>query len=214
MITDTVLQAVPRDEKGKNAARRTRAAGRIPAAVYGEGLDAVPVSVNARELGVILRSEAGRHAIFTLAIDGRDTSPVKIHQMVIHPVTSKLIHMDLMRISLTEKTRVSSALNFVGEPAGVKNDGGILEVHMHEIEIECLPRDIPAHIDVDVSELQVGDHLTVAQLPIDTDVITVVTDAEHLVAAVNTPRLVEEEETEAAEGEATEEASAEEPAAE
>ncbi len=173
----------------------------------------MPVSVNARELGVILRSEAGRHAIFTLAIDGRDSSPVKIHQMVIHPVTSKLIHMDLMRISLTEKTRVSSALNFVGEPAGVKNDGGILEVHMHEIEIECLPRDIPAHIDVDVSELQVGDHLTVAQLPIDTDVITVVTDAEHLVAAVNTPRLAEEE-TEAAEGDATEESSAEEPAAE
>lgn len=209
MITDTVLQAVPRDEKGKNAARRTRAAGRIPAAVYGEGLDALPVSVNARELGVILRSESGRHSIFTLAIDGRDTSPVKIHQMVIHPVTSKLIHMDLMRISLTEKTRVSSTLNFVGEPTGVKDDGGALEVHLHEIEIECLPRDIPAHIDVDISELRIGDHLTVGQIQVGDDV-TVVTDSEHLVLAIVGPRL--EQETE--EGEATEEAAAEEPAAE
>ena len=215
MITDTVIQAIPREERGKNAARRVRAAGRIPAAVYGVGLEAVPVSVNARELGVLLRSQSGRHAIFTLAIEGKDSSPVKIHHMDVDPVTSRLIHMDLMRISLTEKTQVSTPLQFVGEAAGVKNDEGILEAHMHEVEIECLPRDIPAHIDVDVSALEIGDRLTVGDIKVDTDVITILTDPDHLVVAVIAPRLVAEEEAEetpaAAESEA---APAEEPAAE
>jgi large subunit ribosomal protein L25 len=192
MITDTVLQATPREELGKNAAGRVRAAGRVPASVYGVGLDSIPVSVNARELGVILRSEAGRHAIFTLAIEGHDSSPVKIHQMELDPVTHKLVHMDLMRISLTEKTTVSTPLEFVGEPVGVKQDGGMLEAHLHEIEIECLPRDIPASIQVDVSELGIGDRLTVGDISVDTDAITVVTDPDHLVVAVIAPRLAEE----------------------
>lgn len=202
MNTDTVLQATPREERGKNAARRVRAAGRIPAAVYGQGLDSLAVSVNARELGVILRSEAGRHAIFTLAIDGADSSPVKIHQMVLNPITSRLMHMDLMRISLTERTQVAVPITFVGEPVGVTNDGGILEPHVHEITVECLPRDIPTHIDVDVSNLGIGDHLYVKDIPVDTDAMTVVTDGEHLVVAVSAPRLEEEpeEETATAEG--------------
>lgn len=211
MITDTVLQATPREEKGKNAARRVRAAGRIPAAVYGVGLDAIPVSVNARDVGVILRSDAGRHAIFTLAIEGHDSSPVKIHLMDLDPVTNKLIHMDLMRISLTEKTQVSVPLEFVGEPLGVKEDGGMVEVHLHEVDVECLPRDIPASLQVDVSALAIGDRLTVADIPVDEDVITIVTDADHLVLAVTALRLVEEP-AETAEAEAP--AETETPAAE
>ena len=193
MITDTVLQATSRDERGKNAARRLRAAGRIPVSVYGEGLDAVAVSVNARDLGAILRSESGRHAIFTLAVEGGDESPVKIQELNLDPVSNRLVHLDLMRISLTEKTTVSVPLSFVGEPASVKQNEGMLEVHLHEIEIECLPRDIPGHIDVDVSNLEIGDHLTVAQIPVDTDVITVVTGEDHLVAAVTALRVIEEE---------------------
>ena len=215
MITDTVIQAIPREELGKNAARRVRAAGRIPAAVYGVGLEAVPVSVNARELGVLLRSESGRHAIFTLAIEGKDSSPVKIHHIDVDPVTSRMIHMDLMRISLTEKTQVSTPLEFVGEPAGVKNNEGILEAHLHEIDIECLPRDIPAHIDVDVSGLEIGDRLAVGDIKVDTDVITILTDPEHLVVAVIAPRRgTEEEEAEEAAAAAEAAAPAEEPAAE
>ncbi len=196
MITDTVLQAKPREELGKNAARRVRAAGRVPAAVYGEGLDALPVSVNARELGSILRSESGRHSIFTLAIDGKDSSPVKIHRIDLDPVTNRLLHMDLVRISLTETTQVSVSLEFIGDPAGVKLDGGILEAHLHEITVECLPRDIPASIQVDVSGLVVGDHMTVRQLPVDTDTVRIVTDPDHLVLAITAPRqAVEAEET-------------------
>jgi large subunit ribosomal protein L25 len=198
MITDTVLQATRREDRGKNASRRLRAAGRIPAAVYGEGLDALPVSIDVRELGVLLRSEAGRNAIFTLAIEGHDSSPVKIHQLDLDPVTNRLVHMDLMRISLTSKTQVSVPLEFVGEPVGVKQEGGMVEVHLHEIEVECLPRDIPASIEIDVSGFAIGDRLTVGEIPVDTDVITVVTDPDHLVLAVTAPRIVAEEVEEAA----------------
>lgn len=197
MITDTVLQAAPREDRGKNASRRLRAEGRLPATLYGAG-DAVAVSINARELGVILRSEAGRHAIFTLDVQGGESTPVKIHEMDLDPVTSRLVHLDLMRVSMTERTKVSVPLEFVGEPVGVKMGGGMLEVHMHEIEIECLPKDIPANVQVDVTGLDVGDHLMVGQIQVDSDDVTVLTDADHLVAAVTAPRISAEA-TEAAE---------------
>lgn len=192
MITDTVLQATPREDRGKNASRRLRADGRIPASVYGEGLDAIPVSVNARELGVILRSTTGVHSIFTLSIDGRDSSPVKIHDYDLDPVTNKLVHMDLMRISMTSRTRVSVPLQFSGDAVGVKTGGGMLEVHMHEVEVECLPRDIPAHITVDVTPLEIGDQLTVSQIAVDADAIEIMTEGDHLVCAVVGSRMVHE----------------------
>jgi large subunit ribosomal protein L25 len=188
MITDTVLQATPREDRGKNASRRLRADGRIPVTVYGQGADPVAASINARELGAILRSEAGRHAIFTLAIDGGDESPVKIHQLDLDPVTSRVQHLDLMRISMREKTQVSVPLDFVGESVGVKSNGGMLEVHLHQIEIECLPRDVPVNIPVDVTELDLGDHLNVSDLKIENEDIEVITGADHLVVAVTTPR--------------------------
>ncbi len=188
MITDTVLQATPREDRGKNASRRLRADGRIPVTVYGQGADPVAASINARELGAILRSEAGRHAIFTLAIDGGDETPVKIHQLDLDPVTSRVQHMDLMRISMREKTRVSVPLDFVGESFAVKSEGGMLEVHLHEIEVECLPRDVPANIPVDVSGLGLGQHLNVSDLKIENEDVEVITGADHLVVAITTPR--------------------------
>jgi large subunit ribosomal protein L25 len=199
MITDIVLQATPREERGKNASRRLRASGRLPVAVYGEGRDAAAVSINARELGVILRSESGRHSIFTLAVEGAEDATVKIHEMELDPVTNRLVHLDLVRISLTETTRVSVPLEFVGEPVGMKLSGGMLEVHLHEIEIECLPKDIPANITIDVSNMDINDQLLVNQLPIDNDGITVITGEDHLVAVVTAPRVSVDEEAEAEE---------------
>lgn len=191
MITDTVLQAVPREDRGKNASRRLRADGRIPASVYGQSLDPIPVSVNARELGVILRSDSGIHSIFTLSIDGRDSTPVKIHDYALDPVTNKLLHMDLMRISMTDKTQVSVPLEFTGDPVGVRVEGGMLEVQIHEVDVECLPRDIPQHIAVDVSELKSGDQLFVRDLVVDTDNVTILADPDQLVLAITAARAVE-----------------------
>lgn len=199
MITDIVLEAIPRDVRGKNASRRLRADGRIPAAVYGDGKEAIPVSVNAREIGKILRSDSGRNTIFTVEIQGHDSSPVLIKHLALDPVTSKLVHTDLVRISLTTVTRVNVALEFVGTPIGVSRDHGIFDVHLREVEVECLPKDIPEHVQVDVSGMEVGDHVTAGQIDIDTDVLRMVTDGDHMVAGVLASRV---EAAPVAEGEA------------
>jgi large subunit ribosomal protein L25 len=197
MITETVVEATPREEKGKNASRRLRANGQIPAAVYGGGMESVPVAINARELGTILRSDAGRNTIFTLNIQGHDSSPVMIKNLDVNPVTNKLVHTDLVRISLTEKTQVSVRIEFVGEPAGVKLSGGMIDVHLHEVEIECLPRDIPEQISVDVSNMELGDHIRVSDIPVDSDAITLVSDPDLLVVSLLAPSAVVEEVVEA-----------------
>lgn len=183
MITDTVLQASKRAERGKNAARRLRAAGRLPVSLYGEGQEAVSVSINTRELGVILRSEAGRHAIFTLAVENGESTPVKIQTLDLDPISNRPLHMDLVRLSMMHTTRVSTRLEFTGTPEGVKIGGGMFEAHLHEIEIECLPRDIPQSIPVDVSNLGTGGLLFVRELETGPDV-TVITPGDHLVAAI------------------------------
>lgn len=183
MITDTVLQASKRDERGKNAARRLRASGRLPVSLYGEGQEAVPVSINTRELGAILRSEAGRGAIFTLAVEGGESTTVKIHTLDLDPVSNRPLHMDLVRLSLTNTTRVNVSIEFIGIPHGVRVDGGMLEAHLHEVEIECLPRDIPQNISYDVTELVAGDQIYVRDLNAGDDV-TIVTPGDHLVAAL------------------------------
>lgn len=184
MITDIVLQAAQRSEVGKNASRRLRAAGRLPVAVYGEGLEPVSASIVGRELGALLRSEAGRHAIFTLAIEGGESSPVKIQKIDTDPVTSKILHLDLVRLSMTQKTRVKVPLEFVGEPVGVKVDGGMQEVHLYDVEIECFPGDMPGSLKIDVSGLRAGQHVNVGDIIIDNDNVTITTPAEYLVLAI------------------------------
>lgn len=196
MITDTVLQASKRDERGKNAARRLRAAGRLPVSLYGEGQEAVPVSINTRELGAILRSEAGRGAIFTLAVEGGESTPVKIHTLDLDPVSNRPLHMDLVRLSMTSKTQVSVSIDFVGVPHGVRVQGGMLEAHLHEIDIECLPRDIPQGVEFDVTELKAGDSIYVRDLQVGDDV-TIVTPGDHLVAAIVAAKAEEVSEEEA-----------------
>jgi len=196
MITDTVLQASKRDERGKNAARRLRAAGRLPVSLYGEGQEALPVSINTRELGAILRSEAGRGAIFTLAVEGGESTPVKIHTLDLDPVSNRPLHMDLVRLSMTSTTRVSVSIDSVGVPHGVRVQGGMLEAHLHEIEIECLPRDIPQGIEFDVTELVAGDSIYVRDLVAGDDV-TIVTPGDHLVAAIVAAKAEEVTEDEA-----------------
>lgn len=196
MITDTVLQASKRDERGKNAARRLRAAGQLPVSLYGEGQEAVPVSINTRELGAILRSEAGRGAIFTLAVEGGESTPVKIHTLDLDPVSNRPLHMDLVRLSMTSKTQVSVSIDFVGVPHGVRVQGGMLEAHLHEIDIECLPRDIPQGVEFDVTELKAGDSIYVRDLQVGDDV-TIVTPGDHLVAAIVAAKAEEVSEEEA-----------------
>ena len=194
MIKDITINATSREGVGKGFARRLRAQGMIPAAVYGEGGEASAVAINAKELATILRSGSGQNTIFKIALPQNDGEPanVIIKDYQVDPIKGRLLHADLLRLSMTTLTRVDVSVETLGEPAGVKTDGGILEVQLREIEVECLPGDIPQHLQVDVSHLQIGDHVTVADLVYDREKVKVLADEHQIVAGVLAPRMVEE----------------------
>jgi large subunit ribosomal protein L25 len=159
--TELSLNAQARTERGKNAARRLRAKGEIPLTVYGGG-DPASGTVNKRELGAFLRAN-GRNKIFNLNLDGAATA-VKISEMQLDPIKGVLIHLDLMRISMTEKSEFELPIRIVGESEGVKLFGGILDFPTHSIRVRCLPGDLPETIEVDVSKLGLGGHIEVRDL--------------------------------------------------
>ncbi|MGA7217170.1 MAG: 50S ribosomal protein L25, partial [Candidatus Sulfotelmatobacter sp.] len=144
---------------------RVRREGKIPAVVYGAGKDATPVTVDPRHVLRILRSDSGHNTIFDLALNGGERSKVMIVDWQYEPIKGHLLHIDLKRIAMDKALRVSVPVELQGVPVGVKTEGGILEQMLREVEIECLPGDIPSHIDVDVSELTFGKVLRVSDLP-------------------------------------------------
>jgi large subunit ribosomal protein L25 len=161
-----VVAAKPRTGKfNKNAARRVRVAGQIPAVLYGAGHDPVAVEVDPKHISKILFSETGHNTIFD--VDLGDTSAIKA--MIVdwqrEPIKDQLIHIDLKRIAMDKTLKVSVRVKLIGVPLGVKTAGGILDQVLREVEIECLPSDIPNHIDVEVSHLNLFDAIRVSDLP-------------------------------------------------
>ena len=156
MRKDITVAAEVRTSRGKNEARRTRAAGNIPAVVYGAYQDPVSVAVNPKELSKIIRSSTGLNTIFTLAIAGGENTPVMVVDRQVDPIKGLLLHADLKRIDLTKRIRVTVPVSTTGEPAGVKVQGGLLEIISRSVEIECLPDEIPESFTVNVSELMIG----------------------------------------------------------
>jgi large subunit ribosomal protein L25 len=191
------LEAKPRSERGKNASRRQRAQGLVPVTVYGGGKETESANIVKHEFAALLRGH-GRNVIFTLNVDGSAT-PVKIAEMQVDPVKGTLIHMDLMRISLTEKSKFEAPVKIVGEAGGVKTDGGILEVVTHALSVRCLPGDLPSSIDVDVTPLKIGDKIKVGDLKFDGKV-EILDDTETVIATVVAPRAEEPAPEAAAEG--------------
>jgi large subunit ribosomal protein L25 len=163
-LEQSVLEAQPREAATKNHARRVRREGKIPAVVYGAGKDAMPVTVDPRHVLRILRSDSGHNTIFDLALDGERTKAMIVDWQY-EPIKGNLLHIDLKRIAMDKSLRVSVPIVLQGVAAGVKTEGGILEHILREVEIECLPGDIPSHIDVDISHLTFGKVLRVSDLP-------------------------------------------------
>ncbi|WP_035348188.1 50S ribosomal protein L25 [Edaphobacter aggregans] len=164
--TVEAVVATPREGKfNKNAARRVRVAGKIPAVVYGAGLDSVAVTVDPKVITKILHSESGHNTIFDLNIEGGAASKAMIVDWQNEPIKGKLLHIDLKRIAMDKVMRVSVPVQLIGVPVGVKTQGGIIEHVMREVEIECLPGDIPSHIDVDVTGVELHGVVRIADLP-------------------------------------------------
>ena len=165
MKKDITILAEPRDSRGKNEARRLRARGLAPAVLYGTAREPVAVSISPKEIGRILHSNTGHNTIFNLDVQGKENTPVMIVDWQDDPIKSTLLHVDLKRIDLTRRIVVKVPMYTTGEPKGVKLQGGLLEAITREIEIECLPEDIPERFTVDVSELMMGQSVRAADVP-------------------------------------------------
>ena len=164
--TFEAVVATPREGKfNKNAARRVRVAGKIPAVVYGAGQDAVAVSVDPKVITRILHSDSGHNTIFDLNVEGASVVKAMIVDWQNEPIKGKLLHIDLKRIAMDKAMRVSVPIVLVGIPVGVKSQGGLLEHVLREVEIECLPGNIPSHLDVDVTALELNGAIHVSDLP-------------------------------------------------
>src|SRR5580704_8274487 len=165
---DAILEATARDSFGKNEARRTRRGGLVPAVLYGAssgaGREATAIAVNPKALLKILHSESGANTLISLKLPGSGDTRVLVKEYQLDPVTRKVLHADFYRVAMDRAIQVTIPVTVKGEPAGVKQQGGILEFVRREIEIECLPGDIPEHVEVDVSELMLHQGVRVRDL--------------------------------------------------
>jgi large subunit ribosomal protein L25 len=191
-----VVEAAPRAERGKNEARRLRQTGRVPAVLYGGKGEAITLSVNAKQVSAILRSESGHNTLFQVDLAGKQ-QPAILKDWLVDPITGKLLHVDLLRVAMDVRMKVMVPVHTFGEPAGVKVQGGVFEVVTREVEIECLPTDIPTEFRVDVSALMLGKQLRANELPLDKSKMKLLTDPERVLAHVVALRVEEEKPVEA-----------------
>jgi large subunit ribosomal protein L25 len=184
---EITIKAQVREGRGKNDARRTRRAGLVPITIYGGGGETVTAAAPLGALAAVLRSEAGRNTIFTLDVEGVGPSEVMFNDRQIDPVRGRLVHADFQRLVKGQKIEVTVPLHLIGEPVGVREEEGVLEQIMRELEIRCQPREIPDAIDVDVSNLGVHDVLHVSDIPVSEN-IEILNDPNAVVATVGIVR--------------------------
>jgi len=192
---EALLEATARDSFGKNEARRTRRSGRVPAVVYGAATeggsrDATPIAVDPRALLKSLHSDSGANTLIALKLGGSADARVLIKEYQLDPVTHAVLHADFYRVRMDRTIHVTIPVIVKGEPKGVKQQGGIVEFIRREIEIECLPGDIPEHVEVDISELMLHQGMRVRDIAIDTK-WKAVSDPEMMLVHVILPKAEE-----------------------
>ena len=201
MRKDITIQAEPRGSRGKNEARRLRAQGSIPAVVYGARAESLAVTVNPKEVNRILHSSTGHNTIFNVQVQGKEATPVMVVDWQNDPIKGHLLHVDLKRIDLNERLRVKIPVHTAGDPKGVKQQGGLLELVVREVEVECLPDEIPERFEVDVTELLIGQSKRASDLAL-TGSMKLMSPPEAVVAHVIALRITVEETAAAAAPEA------------
>ncbi len=192
------LVASPREETGKQAMKRLRRGGRIPAVLYGHEFKTIPVSLDERSFRVLLRKGKGLHGLLNLEVEGMEDGnyTVVIKEVQRHPLKDEILHVDLQRIRSGEEIQAEVSLHFTGEPVGVKA-GGILQHYLYEITVTCIPRNLPEVIEVDVSNLDLRENLRVRDLQ-RIEGVSYINNPDEIVVAV-TPKRVREEIREAEE---------------
>jgi large subunit ribosomal protein L25 len=193
-MEDTKLIAQKRNQQGSSNARRMRRAGSLPGVVYGEGKEAVPIQIDTHTFEELLHHHATETLITEIALEGTGDISVLVKDIQRHPVSGDILHVDLLKIIAGQVIQVDILLSLVGEAAGVK-EGGVMDQVMHSIAIECLPKDLVETIEVDVSEMAIGDALCVSDLNLGSKFATSI-EADSIVASVAMPRAEEEPEEE------------------
>jgi large subunit ribosomal protein L25 len=178
------LEGKIREGRGKGPARQTRLTGMVPAVLYGAKKESVSLAVNAKQVARILRSETGHNTIFSVQIAGGSDEKAMLKDWQVDPVSGALLHVDLFRIAMDVRMRVMVPVRTFGEPQGVKMQGGVFETVIREVEIECLPGDIPEEYKVDVTDMLIGKQLRAGDLPLDPQKAKLVTDPTRVLAHV------------------------------
>lgn len=189
------MAAQPRAERGKNAARRLRAAGKVPAVLYGLGKDSVAVSLDGKEITRLLQSPSGHNQILNLKVSGGETAPVMASDWQVDPVRGHLLHVDMRRIDLSQPVEVNVSIHVIGVSLGAREQGGHDEVVNREIALRALPLDLPEKIEIDVTNMALGESIRVENLP-EPDQCSFLSRPEMLLVHCVTPKVAEEVEPE------------------
>jgi large subunit ribosomal protein L25 len=196
-----IVEGKPREERGKNAARRARVGGEVPAVLYGGKGGPLALTINTKQFSALLRSESGQNTVFHVRLPGGD-EPAMVKDWQVDPVKGSLLHVDMVRVAMDVRVRVRVPVHTFGEAQGVKLQGGIFEMVTREVEIECLPSEIPGEFRVDITEFMIGRQLRAGDLPLDAEKMKLVTDPQRILAHVVTLRVEEEKPAEAVAAEA------------
>jgi large subunit ribosomal protein L25 len=196
-MAQIIVQGEPRTLRGKNEARRLRVTGNVPATLYGGKGEALALAVNTKQVTAILKSETGHNTLFQVDFGGKK-EPAIVKDWQVDPVSGRLLHVDLLRVAMDVRMKVKVPVHTFGEPSGVKVQGGVFEVVTREVEVECLPADIPTEFKVDVSGLALNQSLRAGELAIDKAKIKLITEANAVLAHVVALRVEEEKPVEVA----------------
>jgi large subunit ribosomal protein L25 len=196
-----IVEAAPRETRGKNAGRRLRATGQVPAVLYGGKGGPQALEVNAKQVSAILRSAMGHNTILTVKTRDAEHSAI-LKDWQVDPVKGTLIHVDLLRVAMDVLMRVKVPVHTFGEAQGVKLQGGIFEMVTREVEIECLPKDIPTEFKLDISPLMIGMQLRAGEIQLDPQKMKLISDPQRVLAHVVALRVEEEKPAEAVAAEA------------
>jgi len=195
-VGEQTITVVKREHVGGGVSRKLARRGQIAAVVYGAGRDSVPIQVDRKSVLELIKHSGSENAVFLLKMSGtKQERHAMIRDMQVDPVSRRILHIDFQRILMDQAIRVQVAVELVGTPAGVRNEGGILDFVTREVEVECLPGDIPKSLPVDISHLHIGQHVEVHELEVP-EKVTVLDEPDRTLAAVGAPRVIEEPEEE------------------
>jgi large subunit ribosomal protein L25 len=200
-MSNITVVVQPRSDTGKSASRRLRAAGTIPAVVYGGGKESVAIQIDEKTMREFLKEAGSENALFLLQLgDSGKSRHAMIRDLQIDPIERRISHIDFQRVLLDEKIHVDVTIHLKGTPEGVKNQGGVLDFVSREVEVECLPTMIPSEFLIDVSRLEVGDHVEAKDITLPEGVV-LVTEGKRVIVSVSHSRVADEVEAAEAEGE-------------